>query len=299
MENKSPFIKKPFYKRKALLLSIFYCVGMTSIALYAYYTLAWFTSTRTAQVNFSQIQVANGFSASLKYCSLNDNATTEGGVTTHHYNGYRQSRVSTLTSLTSFTYANNFLSATDESRSNAVFSPDYTSTFVIEITNQDSSSHSVKVYLTQYTALRSAVNYYLDGGANHFVSLDEAFDVYTYQSDDVTSSSGLSSLKSFMNNNSTDSVNYPDRFVYTRGSDDATGTALANEDPWSGTISVPANGTTYFFMSLYFSNAASTFYLKGDTTDGTTLWSKDGTNGNSNIYNNLSITFNSLAVALA
>jgi hypothetical protein len=275
---------KPKYKKRALLLSAIYCAAMFSLAAFAYVSLAWFTSRRTASVNFASATVEDGLSYKIHYFTKNHE--------TGSYMGYHPSEV---TSETTIDYASDFPEVTDTTASgplgNQNFDPTYASTFVFEISNVN-VQESVGVYLSEFTAAYSTTKY--DDDNSKLISLSEAMRIYTGYTNDAATLSTYA--KSFL------TTSYAD-LTDSKFNHKDSGGPLATPESW-GINTISQNTTGYFFLTMYFSNDASTFYspLSSESTTGTdgyVHYKHDTTNGNSNVYKGLSIVFNSLIITYA
>ena len=274
---------KLYYKKKAAILIAIYSFALLAIGTGSYVTMAWFTSQRTAQVNFASLSVSEGFSVSARYLSYN--ANTDGTNTV--YNGYKRNEITTLD--TSFTYADNFIAITDTSTSgplgNHYFAPLYASTYCFEVT-YDGGNMGFNVALNAFTSPASSTCY--SDTLSSYVSLSEAIEVYTGYSDGTALDSDA---KAFLEATTGDSVT--DRFSHTDGG--ASGVA----ESWNTAsgMSVPSGGKAYFFVTVYFSNDPSTFYSAVSGSSG--HYVHDTTNGDSNVYQDLSITFTDLGLSMA
>jgi hypothetical protein len=275
---------KPFYKKRALLLSALYCAAMFSLAAFAYVSLAWFTSKRTASVNFASAQVADGLSYKIHYFTKNHE--------TGSYMGYHPNEV---TSATVIDYATDFPEVNDTSSSGPLgqsnFAPAYASSFVFEITNAN-PVETVEVSLSQFTAPTSSSKY--DNDHSRLISLSEATRIYTgFTSDSAAVSSYAKTFLSQSYADLTDSkFNHQD-----------SGGVLSTPESW-GVNTIPEGTTGYFFLTMYFSNDSATFYspVSDEATtsdDGYVHYVHNTVDGNSNVYKGLSIVFNSLIINYA
>lgn len=295
--------RKKLYRKRALIASAFTFALTIGLASYASITLAWFTTNRTATVNFASMKVEGGLEASVKYCSYNKESNGNGG--------YLKSSLSTTKfDADNNTYATLFLDPSQDKSElgNGYFAPLYCSSYVIEVTNPTSRSISFATYLLSYneTVLVTRV----DGDVTtptSYISLARAMKVYTSYSLSTSDTDKLADARSFLTSSfSTNGVENAGVFSHTEAVT-TTGTpasfSLTSPESWnpSGTtITIPSSGACHFFISMYFSNDSSTFYGEPTSvTSGevTTYTYKKSTTGNSNCYQNLSIAFASLLVA--
>lgn len=274
---------KLYYRKKAAILISLYSFLLLAIGTGSYVTLAWFSGQRTATVNFAALSVSNGFTVNARYLSYN--AQTDGSNTV--YNGYKRNEITTLDA--SFSYATNFVAVTDTSSTgplgNHYFAPLYASTYCFEVT-YDGGNMGFNVALNAFSSPASATAY--SDTLSSYVSLSEAIDVYTGFSDGTNLDSDA---KAFLEATSGD--NATDRFSHTNsGASDLV-------DSWNtaAAMSVPSGGKAYFFVTVYFSNDSSTFYSAVSGSEN--HYVHNTTNGDSNVYKNLSITFTSLGLSMA
>ena len=265
-----------YYHHKAVTLTLIYALCILTIGIGSYVSLAWFSSTRQAQVNFASMNVQEGYSISLRYLSYN--AHSDGTNTV--YNGYKKDQITTLD--TSFTYASDFLSVNDTSSSgplgNTSFAPLYCSTFCFEISS--AAAAPFVIYLSSYSAPASTSAY--SDSLSQYVNLAEAMDVYTSYSDGTNLDADA---KAFLEATSGDAV--ADRFSHT----EAAASSLSESWMPNSSMVLSSSGKGYFFVSIYFSNASSTFYAPVASSSGHYV---HDTSGDSNVYQGLSIVFSGL-----
>lgn len=289
-------------KRKpALIGSVLVFVLSLGLATYASITLAWFSTTRTATVNFASMQVEGGLEASTKYCSYNQESSGNGG---YSKDGLTASKLTSDNK----TYAQLFLSSTGaDDLGTGYFAPKYCSSYVIEVSNPTSHPINFGTYLVAYneTVLATKVD-----GDNltpaSYISLARAMRVYTAYSLS-TGADLLTASRTFLSSSfSSSGTENAGVFSHTEAVT-ATGTPkvfnLTTPESWNpgGTsIALSSGATCYFFISIYFSNDSSTFYSETSSVtenNVTTTTYNKSTSGNSNCYTGLSIAFTSILVS--
>jgi hypothetical protein len=274
--------------KKGVILSVVFALAMVSLASFSYISYAWFASQRTASVNFANMQISQGLTYTLY--SFNGNEASSSSTTN---NGYKLSDAATLAP-TGSTYTSLFKSidvSTDEGLKqlgkNAVFSPSYASTFVVEVKNNDTYGSHIGLYLKAFTASVTSNKYHSSDTSKPF-SLAEPMEVYTGFSD---GSNLDADAVSFLQGTMSDSLT--NRFTVTEPGD------LANPLDWGSDLSrgtsISSDGTCYFFVTFYFSNDPSTFYSYSSTTGDDSYYTQSNT-GDSNVYENLTMAFTSLAI---
>lgn len=274
---------KHFYQKKTAILISIYAFVLLAIGTGSYVTMAWFSSTRTAEVNFASLKLSEGFSVNVRYLSYNSH--TEGSTSV--YDGYRRDDIAKLDA--SFSYADNFLPVSDTSvtgpLANHYFAPLYASTYCFEVTF-DGADVGFNVYLGAFSSPASTTEY--SDTLSSYIALSEAIDVYTSYSDGTNLDADA---KSFLEATTGDQA--LDRFSHT----DSGGSGLTeNWDP-SSSMTIPSGGKGYFFVTIYFSNASSTLY--SPVSGSASHWTQDPNSGNSNPYQNLSITFTNVILDMA
>lgn len=271
---------KSYYRKKTVILTFIYSLSVLALGTSAYASLAWFTSQREVEVNFSSMMLGDGFSATIKYLSYN--SQSEDGKT--YYHGYRKSDIGSLDS--NFSYSTNFLSVDslgiDGPLGNRYFAPLYASTYCFEV-KYDGGPISFRVLLSAFSSPASATEY--SDSLSSYISLSEAINVYTGYSDGTNLDADA---KAFLEASTGDGAT--DRFNHT-------GTSLAeNEmDSWNPTssMSITTGGTGYFFVTEYFSNDSSTFYSPVSGSDNHWVHNTEGT---SNPYEGLSILLTGMSI---
>lgn len=311
-------VDKHWYKRKAFLLSALCTAFTVSLAAFSYMSFAWFTSERTATVNFSSIKVSAGLTVSVDYCKLNING---GAASATASNGYKLSEASSLVTSNfagSYVYSDLFASGDTAHYATSYMAPLYASTFAIAVTNPEGSNAVTPVlYLTGFTTPRSSTDALGVGTGTYtlgdYFSLNQALRVYcTYTSGSSTD------IQTFLNKSFVDSSVTTEGSVYdttddvfvdnsaspsakyaiNKGSD--TSNIVSCSDKWATGTSLAGGSTGYFLITIYLSNDSSTFYTNvGSTTvDSNTinLW-QASTSGNSNPYQSISgFAFSSLLI---
>lgn len=282
--------RKTSRRIRSLFLSAVYCVLMVSLAAFSYVTYAWFTTNRTAQVNFASLSVSKGINASLKVFRYNQTFTGTGDskVFTGNYYGYEYLQVGALVPTVS--YSDDFLAPSDAaSLTNTVYYPGYASSYLVEISNLDSLSKNVGVYLAQYTSVAGTC---LKSTGDHpAIALAEAMRVYVGTSTETLGSAAWNSAaQTFLTTlHDSDSGSV---FQKSEGTS-SSGNVLASPEAWGSGLNLPANGTLSFFITVYFANFPSTFYA----LDSADAYYTASLSGNSNVYSGLSIAFNRLIIS--
>ncbi len=199
---------------------------------------AWFALQNTASVNLSNIAVAGeSVSASLKYCILN--YQTPG-----NYDGYKAND-SRIDENETYSYDTYFLTADNAARTALEFAPGYSFTFAIEVNGTSNS----QVILSKYVSEASSTYFYMDNEVRKGFALARALDVHSQVYDHKPSSLELYTYFS------SQGVVGPDYFNFTESTTNA-GTTV-NQALSAG---FNASSTAYFLLTMYFSDASSTWY---------------------------------------
>lgn len=199
---------------------------------------AWFALQNTASVNLANIGVAGeSVSASLKYCTLNYQ-------TAGHYDGYK-SNDSRIDEDETYDYDTFFLVADNNARTALEYAPGYSFTFAIEIQGSANS----QVVISKYLSEASDTYFYKDNEVRKGFALARALDVYTQVYSSKPTSSQLYTYFSQQG------VIGNDYFTAVEATP-AGGTAI--NQPISAGFN--ASSTAYFLMTMYFSDAPSTWY---------------------------------------
>lgn len=301
-------VDKKWYKRKAVLLSALCTAFTVSLAAFSYISFAWFTSQRTATVNFSSLKVGGGMEVSVDYCKLNINGGKSSATAS---NGYKLSEAPSLVTSnfsSSYAYDNLFTSGDTAHYATSYMAPLYASTFAIKVSNPDGNNPVTPVlYLTGFTTPRSTTDAIGEGTGTYtlgdYFSLNQALRVYCSYSTGTASEIQTFLTKSFVDSSITTEGSVYDttddvfkdsttsaKYVMNKGA--TTSNAVSCEDKWATGSSIAGGGVGYFLITIYLSNDSSTFYSKvGETTVGSStvsLWQTDATTGNSNPYQSIS-----------
>ena len=218
---------------------------------------AWFALQNTASVNLANIGVAGeSISASLKYCTLNYQ-------TAGHYDGYK-SNDSRIDENATYDYDTLFLVADNNARTALEYAPGYSFTFAIEIQGSANS----QVVISKYLSEASDTYFYKDNEVRKGFALARALDVYTQVYSSKPTSSQLYTYFSQQG------VIGNDYFTAVEATP-AGGTAI--NQPISAGFN--ASSTAYFLMTMYFSDAPSTWYsVATDNVDKDLAGVGDGSN---------------------
>ena len=232
--------KKRRTLRTALLISF---ASLVALGAAGGGVFAWFALQNTASVNLSNIAVAGeSVSASLKYCTLNylEKQTDHS----RHFLGYK-SNDSRIVENETYSYDAYFLNAGNAERTALKFAPGYSFTFAIEVNGTSNS----QVILSKYVSEASSTYFYMDNEVRKGFALARALDVHSQVYDHKPSSSELYTYFS------SQGVVGPDYFNFTESTTNA-GTTV-NQALSAG---FNASSTAYFLLTMYFSDAASTWY---------------------------------------
>ena len=223
---------------------------------------AWFALQNTASVNLSNIAVAGeSTTASLKYCTLNYQVAGT-------YDGYK-SNDSRINGSATYDYDSYFLVADNDARQALEYSPGYSFTFAIEINGTANAQVTISKYISQAAAAVNRPKYReTPSGPDKDFALAMALDVYTQVYNHKPNSSELYQYfhsQGIVGN---------DYFNYTEPTTSA-GTAI-NQPISAG---FDATSTAYFLLTMYFSDAPSTWYRPAKGTETSTLQTRgDGSN---------------------
>lgn len=228
-------MKKRSTLRTALLISF---ASLVALGAAGGGVFAWFAMQNTASVNLSNIAVmGESTTAALKYCTLNYQ-------TANNYDGYK-SNDSRINENNTYDYDSFFLVADNNARTALEYSPGYSFTFAIEINGSASS----QVVISKYVSEASTTYFYKDNEVRKGFALARALDVYTQVYSSKPTSSQLYDYFSHQG------VVGSDYFNYVEATSNA-GTAI--NQPCSAGFN--ASSTAYFLLTMYFSDAPSTWY---------------------------------------
>ena len=241
-------MKKKRTLRTALLISF---ASLVALGAAGGGVFAWFALQNTASVNLSNIAVAGeSVSASLKYCTLN--YLEKQADHSRHFLGYK-SNDSRIVENETYSYDAYFLNAGNAERTALKFAPGYSFTFAIEVNGTSNS----QVILSKYVSEASSTYFYMDNEVRKGFALARALDVHSQVYDHKPSSSELYTYFSAQG------VVGPDYFNFTESTTNA-GTTV-NQALSAG---FNASSTAYFLLTMYFSDASSTWYSPAkQTTD--------------------------------
>ena len=251
--------KKRRTLRTALLISF---ASLAALGAAGGGVFAWFAMQNTASVNLSNIAVAGeSTTASLKYCTLNYQVAGT-------YDGYK-SNDSRINGSATYDYDSYFLVADNDARQALEYSPGYSFTFAIEINGTANAQVTISKYISQAAAAVNRPKYReTPSGPDKDFALAMALDVYTQVYNHKPNSSELYQYfhsQGIVGN---------DYFNYTEPTTSA-GTAI-NQPISAG---FDATSTAYFLLTMYFSDAPSTWYRPAKGTETSTLQTRgDGSN---------------------
>ena len=243
--------KKRRTLRTALLISF---ASLVALGAAGGGVFAWFALQNTASVNLSNIAVAGeSTTASLKYCTLNYQVAGT-------YDGYK-SNDSRIDGSATYDYDSYFLVAGNNARQALEYSPGYSFTFAIEINGTANAQVTISKYISQAAAAVNRPKYReTPSGPDKDFALAMALDVYTQVYNHKPTSSELYQYfhsQGIVGN---------DYFNYTEPTTSA-GTAI-NQPISAG---FDATSTAYFLLTMYFSDAPSTWYRPAKGTETSTL----------------------------
>lgn len=281
---------KPRYRKHhfSLILSLIYSVILFTTGVFSYVTYAWFSQTRQAEVNFASISIDSGISFRLKYLQANGTL------------GYEKTKVSSITSASDFSYvlgsttSASFVDATSLSDTACSYSPDYATSYAIEVTNDGTNAKQVSFSLTHFSSVASP-QFYSDSAFTTGIALSQAMRVYSATSLETSSAALTTAASAFMNSSS-----LTNHFTHSEGTP-STGTTLASPESWlDNDLVLPGGATGVIFLSFYFSNASDTFYSYSATKpdDATKFYYVLDQSGDSNVYKGLSIAFSQLSLSV-
>lgn len=213
---------------------------------------AWFTTQRVANVEVMSLVLGGDTTeATIKYCAYNK--------TGDNFNGYK-SNDSRISGASTFTYDSLFLNAGETERKSLEYAPGYSFTFAIEVIKGNTSAN---LLLTKYTAKMSDT---LQKTTGDYFSLAEALDLHFAVYGNKPTSEELSTY--FSNQG----IVGEDKFNLTAGTgEDGLATNVPLVTGFNGSCS-------YILMTLYFSNASSTWYSLDTSSDSTSLAGNGTTN---------------------
>ena len=261
----------------------------------SFVTYSWFTSMNKVKNGIDQVEAVGSFDITTKYFTM---TPTDIDPTLYPYNYVERDEIASIT------YATIFLTipTTDNFLTFNNVGPNITYTFAIEISN-GSNNQVIDFNLGNILVTLPTLSCY-DNNTNTKALLNPqpnlatCFNIYTYydsaNTNDVNANAFIktnantSSFNTYLTN--TDNFTYDDTvssdIKYTANS----GKAIYQQ------ITLNDSGTGTFFISFSMSNDSSTWFSSDDKED-PTYYYKDSTNGNSNVYEGLSITFSSLILS--
>jgi hypothetical protein len=288
-------MKTKAWKRKhwmTIILSAIYAVCAACLCVFSYVTYAWFSTTRTAEVNFASLKVDEGISYRLKAFTGN------GSI------GYERSQASTYTSASTFSYTlgpTTTASYVDVSASetSTSYAPGYAASYSIEITNEGDGPKTIALNLTHFASLASTACY-SDAAYSQGISLSQAMRVYASFPTNTADGDLKKDAEDFMIDSNP--TNYFVPANATTDGDGKGGYSYSDPEAWGGSsgISLAGGATGVLFISFYFSNENSTFYsyVSTDESDTTKSYYKASTAGDSNVYKGLNIAFSRLDISI-
>ncbi len=267
-------------RKKPLLLTGAFSLGMAALTAYSYVTYAWFAANRAATVNFASLTVEGGLEAKVRY--FRQNKTVQGS--TAYYQGYGVKGLD----LTGFSYSGDFLDpgADPAPFAMAGFAPGKAMSYCVEIANPTSQPIDAGFYLTSYRATASSTAHHvaetvggMTYGPEDAFNLTEATRVYSAFATADPTGAGASFLQKSFLDSQTDPLQSDDvgnRFV--GHAETGSPVNLTPPDNWmpGGKGTIPSQGTGYLFLTFYFSDDSSTYYHRSthDYGDGKTHYAK-------------------------
>jgi len=269
MANKMSYLTKIRLKLWTSLISL--SAALTSLC---YVTYAWFQYNRSQNIDFLSVQIEQGLSYSLKYFALNGD---EGYPAPNFASGDVDINVTN--------YGTQFLPVSSNFHEVAVAlkQPKYRVTYAIEVYAQDISvPQTIDVSLASFVAPPST--YFIDATTGEAISLAPAINIYAIAIDGDQSNAAKTTLASTFVQAVAPSA---DKFDGSGGPK-----SLAS----ASVISATGTQSRIFLFTIEFSGDPSTFYAYDHQADSLAYYTKS-TSGNSNVYQGLSFTIDSIVIS--
>ena len=268
-------VKKTSYATKIKIK-----LGMSLFSLAAalsslgYVTYAWFVFTRSQNLDVLNVAVEQGLTYSLKYYVGNG----EEGYPGPDYS-------SSDTNATVTNYGSEFLPVSSNFHELLlpIKQPKYRLTYALEVYAQDVSSlQTIDVTLASFDAPPSSFFYDVD--TEEAISLASAINIYAIAIDGDVDNAAKSTLAAgFVEASSPSS----DKFDGSEGAHSLATSPLVNQE---------GTQTRIFFITIEFSGDSSTFY-DYVSQDGGIVYFDKSPSGNSNVYQGLQFTLNSIVIS--
>lgn len=277
--------KKRNSKKAALLFGAVYCVAMATLATSVYITYSWFGAQRTAEVNFSDLQVASGLSVKTFYSPINQT----------NQSGYPFSGFTVPSSYTALTGTGSEALFVEGTVDNNLLAPTLAKSYLFEVTNNQSVPSGVALYLENFTSTASTTAFYSASGVKgDGVRLSPATNVY---GSFFLETGALAAAKGFIQHTgdyASGSYTYSDVFSHS----ETSGSSLTELWATSATgVTIDSGAKAYFIVTIAFDDSSSSHYVYDsvNSTSDESLYSQSDA-GDSNCFANLSIVFPSVMV---
>lgn len=286
-------MKKINNRRKIGILGISLLSAAFTLTCFTFVTIAWFSSVKSVNISYDQIEVDDGVSFEIKYFNMNADS---GG----NFKGYQNP--ATNLSVQVSDYSTDFITISDPSALDGALNgkylyPDMCHTYAIEVTNISASPRDVSLILNKFTcAWQTNVQCYDVTDPENIapIYLSSAINMYSYST--VYNSSTISGIaNNFVKRDA--SLSLSDKFSQggQGGSDVSIGL--------SNTSELQVGEKAIIFFTLEFSNDSSTFYSYhssstttiDDITTSIYNYEKD-INGSSNVYQKMSFVIDTLSI---
>ncbi|MFA5762872.1 MAG: hypothetical protein WCR77_05150 [Bacilli bacterium] len=258
--------------RMKLIMSVFsLAAAITSLG---YVTYAWFQAQKSQNLELMSVAIEEGLTYSLKYFLGNGEE------------GYPSPSLSSVDqNVTVTNYGTNFQPVATNFHEMGIpmKQPSYRLTYALEVYSQEVSyNQNIEITLASFNAPGSSINY--DNATDEAITLATAIDIYTTVIDGGLTNAEITTLASaFVEAD----IPSSDRFDGTEGAKSlASSPLLANSGEQS----------RIFLITLEFSGHPSTFY-DFDHDEGVLSFFNLSTNGNSNVYQDLSFTMNNIVIS--
>lgn len=274
---------------KKLKINLFITLLSAAISLtsFLYLTYAWFTFKREDAVTVMSVQASGDISYELKYFTKNYSSFGTPS-------GYQSPDVALSPGdiVTVDDYETQFLPLSEDPNLNGVQTviinaqyPSLRFTYAVEIMGEFSVDTLVSLNLTDYVAIPSTVFY--NATTHAPINLAQAINIYG------TSVDGTGDVTLGANSFVT-ALNQPDLFA-TNSPSGPTNIVLA-QDVLEYNELTP--NKLIFFFTIEYSNAPGTYYSYSTTSSGIEYYLAD-TEGNSNVYKNLSFSITELSISIS
>ena len=273
-----------------------------ALAASSYVVFAWFTQNRTATVTYESVSVVgDSLTAELLSWKKNYESNYGSGKSTAGYLPYDGTNSQTESNL-SYSYSDFQKIAVDGSdpEPSAPRSPAYVKSYCLKVTSSSTRSQNFIFASSSLSYSASSIQVLKEGSKSEtLVSLFDVEHCYLYQASSETEEGIAAFLKNPAANHQGEvSLNKPTDFSSGEHAE------LSLTENWSsaspkassdGSIRIASGESVYLFLSFVFSNDSSTFYREESDADGT-YYVADATNGDSNVYQGLKLSYQDFSV---